>query len=201
MAVDLNPVGQIVRMAKSEQVFVNVWQAYNAKGNVVARVPYSGQREGVQHHAPRNHEKILMGYQEVLAGVVRVNRNVAVWQSRLADNRVSAVAKILGAGNLLTDVAAYFECHPHAKVADACAELGVHPRTLGRRFREVNLTPVIFKRACMLTMAAHEVLWSDRPFKDIAASHGYCDAAHMNKAFAAATGGLSPSTLRELSKP
>lgn len=198
LAVDMNPIGQLVRLAKSEQVFVQTWQAYNSLGNVVAAVPYSGASDTSARSVHQNHDKLLLGYQEVLPRVVRVNADYQTWRSRLLDSRVSSIAKVLGAGSLLTDLALFFESHPRAKVSDACIELGVHPRTLERRFIEVGVTPVMYKRVCMLTMASQSVLWSDKSFKDIAEKHGYADAAHMSRAFSAATGGLSPSTLRAI---
>lgn len=198
LAVDMNPIGQLLRLAKSEQVFVQTWQAYNSLGNVVAAVTYSGASDRSARSAPKNHEKLVLGYREVLPRVVRVNSSYQTWRSRLVDSRVSSIAKVLGAGSLLTDLALFFESHPRAKVSDACTELGVHPRTLERRFAEVGVTAVMYKRVCMLTMASQSVLWTDKSFKDIAEKYGYADAAHMSRAFSAATGGLSPSVLRSI---
>lgn len=198
LAVDLNPVGQLIRSAKSVQSIEQTWHAYNRLGNVVAPVPFSGTSRGSTRSVSKNHEKLLLGSQDVLPRIVRVNANYQTWRSRLVDGRVSSIAKVLGAGSLLTDLALFFESHPRAKVNDACIELDVHPRTLERRFKEVGITPVAYKQVCMMTMASQSVFWSDKSFKDIAEKYGYSDAAHMSRAFSNATGGLSPSTLRSI---
>lgn len=213
LAVDLNPAGQVLRLSRTERAYHGLWDAYNQRGNVVARVAYGSGRRSPASHAPsscrfhhdqsarrieeRMHERLLESYQRVtsvrLLGNVRNSRS---WSDHVADARVSAVARILGAGQLVVELCQYFEMFPHAKVQDACLRLGAHPRTVERRMRELGITAVMLKRACMLTSATHDILWTQRDFDDIAKRSGYTDGAHLCKTVSMATGGITPSMCR-----
>lgn len=213
LAVDLNPVGQVMRLSRTERAYHGVWDAYNQRGNVVARVAYGTGGRSPASHAPtsdsfhrrrsacrteeRMHEHLLESYQSVLS--VRLTGNIRSshrWLDHVADARVSAVARILGAGQLVVELCQYFEMFPHAKVQDACLRLGAHPRTVERRMREMGITAVMLKRACMLASATHDILWTQRDFDDIAKRCGYTDGAHLCKTVSMATGGITPSMCR-----
>lgn len=213
LAVDLNPVGQVMRLSRTERAYHGIWDAYNQKGNVVARVAYGAGRRAPALYAPsswsfhqdrsarrveeRMHEHLLESYQSVLALRLMDNtRNSRSWSDHVADARVSAVARILGAGNLVVELCQFFENFPHAKVQDACLRLGAHPRTVERRMRELGITAVMLKRACMLTSATHDILWTQRDLDDIAKRCGYTDGAHLCKTVSMATGGITPSMCR-----
>src|SRR5450830_321049 len=79
MAVDINPVGQVFRLARSETAYQRSWDAYNRSGNVVAPVffehlqgdlsaatlahpPQRGHDRSAQVKARRLHEGLLHGY-------------------------------------------------------------------------------------------------------------------------------------------
>lgn len=213
LAVDLNPVGHVLRLSRTERAYHGLWDAYNQRGNVVARVAYgSGRRspalhassschvhhgQGARRIEERMHERLLESYQSVTSARLLGNiRNSRSWSDHVADARVSAVARILGAGQLVVELCQFFEMFPHAKVQDACVRLGAHPRTVERRMRELGITAVMLKRVCMLTSATHDILWTQRDFDDIAKRHGYTDGAHLCKTVSMATGGITPSMCR-----
>ncbi len=52
LAVDLNPVGQVMRLSRTERAYHGIWDAYNQKGNVVARVAYGAGRRAPALYAP-----------------------------------------------------------------------------------------------------------------------------------------------------
>ncbi len=212
---DLNPIGQAIRLAKNESTFHRLWDRYNKGGNVIARIAYSGVKDGktidaiyrsqnqaATHEERMNeagsHEKVLDAYRNALVIPLRSNQNAASWRDTLQDCRVSTVARVLTAGNLVVELSEFFESNPHARVADACRALGVHPRTVERRMHELGLPAVMLKRACMLSGATHDVLWSRDSFADVARRHGYADAAHLSRVVSIASGGLTPSMVRGL---
>lgn len=213
LAVDLNPVGQVLRLSRTERAYHGIWDAYNQRGNVVARVAYGAVRRSPPLHAPsscsfhhghsarrieeRMHERLLESYQSVTSARLMGNiRNSRGWSDHVADARVSTVARILGAGPLVVELCQYFEMFPHGKVQDACWRLGAHPRTVERRMRELGITAVMLKRVCMLTSATHDILWTQRDFDDIAKRCGYTDGSHLCKTVSMATGGITPLMCR-----
>lgn len=210
LAVDLNPVGQAVRLANNDATYHRVWDFYNHTGNVVDKVPYSKVRQydagnQLSSHDGRMieivmHEKILEGYQNVLGLLLRSNQNHHTRINKIRDSRVSVVARIFKAGNIVVELGEFFEAFPHAKVSDACLKLGIHPRALERQLQEFGITAVMLKRACMLASASHEILWGERSFAEIAKRHGYTDGAHLGHSVAMATGGMTPSIVRSLGK-
>lgn len=144
------------------------------------------------------HEKLLDAYQTSLGRLLRINQNAGSWANAVEDNRVSNIARILGAGALVIELSEFFETDPLARVDDAYRALGVHPRTVERRMRELGLPTVMLKRACMLARATHDLLWSGKSFSDIARRRGYADAAHLSRVISTATGGMTPTMVRGL---
>jgi len=219
MAVDLNPVGQVFRLARSEAVHQRIWDAYNRSGNVVAPVYFEDLSDGPQAPAPGPlsllsgldrsaqvkaqdlHAHLLNSYKTSFEGRRRSNRAEAAWGGQLAEMRVSVLARILGAGPLVLELCEVFEAFPRAKVQEACARLGVHPRALERRMRELGITAMMLKRACMLTSATRHLLSTQQPLNEIARRHGYADGAHLSKAVSLATGGISASQCRSFVAP
>lgn len=215
LCMDLNPVGQAIRLARNEDTFHKLWDFYNDGGNVIAKIAYSGikdektveairrsQNSQVTHEERMNeagsHEKMLDAYQTALARLLRINQDSNSWSNAVEDNRVSTVARIFAAGDLVIELSEFFETNPLARVSDAYRGLGVHPRTVERRMRELGLSTVMLKRACMLARATHDLLWSGQSFTDVARRRGYADAAHLSRVISTATGGMTPSMVRGL---
>jgi AraC-like DNA-binding protein len=218
MAVDINPVGQVFRLARSQTAHQRSWDAYNGSGNVVAPVffehlqgdisaaaaaqaPVSGHDKSAHIKARKLHEGLLNSYKTGFDRRLRSNQTPASWAGQLKEMRVSVLARILGAGGLILELCEFFETFPHAKVQEAGIRLGVHPRTLERRMRDLGITAVMLKRACMLASATSDLLSSDRPLDEIARRHGYADGAHLSKAVSLATGGISASMCRSFLAP
>jgi|GEM_PF-1810237 len=218
MAVDINPVGQVFRLARSETAYQRSWDAYNRSGNVVAPVffehlqgdlsaatlahpPQRGHDRSAQVKARRLHEGLLHGYKTSFDMRLKSNQARTSWAGQVAEMRVSVLARIMGVGQLVLELCEFFETFPHAKVQEACIRIGVHPRTLERRLRDLGITAVMLKRACMLASATSQILSTDRPMDDIARRHGYVDGAHLSKAVSMATGGISASMCRSFVAP
>ena len=210
LAVDLNPFGQMLRLATNDTSFKNAWDAYNDLGNVVSKIGFEENKSYALDCLDSNcspsermgvlsvHEKIRSGLHAVLINQLRRNKDERVRKSSLEDSKVSAVSRIFGAGQLILELAEFFEEFPKAKVSEACLRLSIHPRLLERRMLELGLSAVKLKRACMLSRASHEILWSNRSLSEIAQSCGYSHGAHLSHAVHCATGGMSPSILRSI---
>jgi AraC-like DNA-binding protein len=213
LAVDLNPVGHALRLAFDDVTYRRIWGFFNERGNVVSKIGYDGSRvpdhvelsevelqstRGEKKNVLDAHEKMLFSYQNVLLMQLRQNQDPRLRDWKLEDSKVSAVARIYGAGQLILELSEFFEEFPAAKVSDACRSLTVHPRLLERRMNELGMTAVKLKRACMLSRATHEILWGQRSFGEIAKNCGYSHGAHLNRAVYLATGGMTPSFLRSL---
>lgn len=205
LAVDLNPVGQALRLATNDKTWRRVWAFYNERGNVVSKADYencrlleSGMARGQKRTIANSHEKVFVSFCDVLAAQPRKNENSLVRVRQLEDARVSSVARIFGVGQLVAELSEFFEEFPAAKVGDACKMLSVHPRLIERRMHELGITAVKLKRACMLSRATHQILWSDRSFGEIALNCGYTHGAHLSRVFFFATGGMTPSVVRNL---
>ncbi|WAT87624.1 helix-turn-helix domain-containing protein [Delftia acidovorans] len=210
LAVDLNPFGQMLRLATTDASIKRAWDVYNDLGNVVSKVGFEGEKSYTanvfDNHCSSNekivvlsvHEKLRAGLHGVLINQLRKNQNEAVRKNRLEDSKVSTVSRIFGAGQIILELTEFFEEFPKAKVSEACQRLSIHPRLLERRMLELGLSAVKLKRACMLSRASHEILWSNRSFSEIAQSCGYSHGAHLSHAVHCATGGMSPSILRSI---
>ena len=215
LAVDLNPVGHVLRLASNETTYRRTWDFYNERGNVVSKFEFSGTSyfdevplRRVDLQTIRNerkivsdsHEKILSSFHDVLSRQLRNCQDLVSRSRRLEDSRVSAVARIFGMGQLISEFCELFEEFPAANVSTACKLLSVHPRLVERRMKELGITAVKLKRACMLSLATHQILWSDRNLNEIAIACGYTHGAHLSNAFVVATGGMTPSFIRGLVK-
>ena len=210
LAVDLNPVGQAMRLATNDNAWQRMWSFYNERGNVVSKVDYKDQLgseiliEGEQMTRAEKriiancHEKLRISLRDVLSAQPRQNESSLVRVRKLEDARVSSVARIFGVGQLVAELSEFFEQFPAAKVSDACKILSVHPRLIERRMHELGITAVKLKRACMLSRATHQILWSNRSFGEIALNSGYTHGAHLSRVIFFATGGMTPSFLRSL---
>lgn len=208
LAVDLNPFGQMLRLATNDGSLKRAWDVYNDLGNVVSKVGFEGNKshsvdlfDAQCSNSEKNnilsvHEKIRSGLHAILINQVRRNQDVRARKNRLETCKVSAVSRIFGAGQLILELAEFFEEFPKAKVSEACQRLSIHPRLLERRMLELGLSAVKLKRACMLSRASHEILWSNRSLSEIAVGCGYSHGAHLSHAVHCATGGMSPSTVR-----
>ncbi len=206
LAVDLNPLGQVFRLANSEITIAKAWDAYNENGNVVSKVGFEGRNaadaldfkdsKADARAILSTHEKLRSGLHWVLLNQIRKNHDESVRARKIEDLRVSALCRIYGVDQLILELSEYFEEYPKAKVSDACQRLSIHPRFLERRLLEFGLSAVKIKRACMLAYATREILWSNKNFNDIARSAGYSHGAHLSHAVHAATGGMSPSLIR-----
>lgn len=218
MAVDINPVGQVFRLARNKTAYQRSWDAYNRSGNVVAPVlfddlqgdigataagpsPLGGHNRSAQLRARKLHEGLLNSYKTSFDRRLQSNQATSSWVGQLKEMRVGVLARILGAGPLILELCEFFETFPHARVQEACIRIGVHPRTLERRMRELGITAVMLKRACMLASATSDLLSSERPLDEIARRHGYVDGAHLSKAVSVATGGISASMCRSFLAP
>ena len=213
LAVDLNPVGHVLRLARNELTFRRTWNFYNERGNVVSKTDFVGTScvdepsasqidlrasGGETKIVSDSHEKILSSYKDVLSRQLRNCHDLVSRGRRLEDSNVSAVARIFGMGQLISEFCEFFEEFPAANVGTACHKLAVHPRLVERRMRELGITAVKLKRACMLSRATHQILWGERSFNEIAIACGYTHGAHLSRAFSVATGGMTPSVLRSL---
>jgi len=213
LAVDLNPVGNVLRLANNDLAYVRTWDFYNQVGNVVAKVGFDSIKRAEAFHKKiasshisrgemvrlaTSHENVAESYRQVLEVQLRKNSTPQNQIQRIEDSRVSTVARIFGMDALIVELSEYFEAHPKSKVSHACVSLGVHARTAERQLSQMGLTIVMLKRACMLSRATREILWSDRPYSEIAFRSGYTHAAHLGKAISFATGGMSPSFVRSL---
>lgn len=215
LAVDLNPVGHAFRLATNDLTYRRAWGFYNERGNVVSKVGYDGSRQldeaalrETNLQATRaekiivaaSHEKLFSSYHNVLLTQLHKNQDLVIRGRKLEDSRVSAVARIFGVGQLIAELSEFFEEFPAAKVSHACKKLSVHPRLVERRMNELGITAVKLKRACMLSRATHQVLWSNRSFSEIATNCGYTHGAHLSRVVFFATGGMTPSFLRSLTQ-
>lgn len=208
LAVDLNPFGQAIRLANDEATIAKAWDAYNENGNVVSTVGFEGRNaaDALDFKDSKadarvilsTHEKLRSGLHWVLLNQILRNQDDTVRMRKIEDAKVSVVCRIYGVEQLVLELSEYFEEYPRAKVSQACQRLSIHPRFLERRMLEFGLSAVKIKRACMLSRATHEILWSNRNFNDIALSCGYSHGAHLSHAVHAATGGMSPSVIRGL---
>ena len=212
LAADLNPVAHAVRFATNDNTWRRTWDFYNERGNVVSKADYENSRrsesgvlvEDVQttraekRIIANSHEKVLVSMCNVLATQPQTNENSLVRMRKLEDARVSSLARIFGVGQFVAELSGFFEEFPAAKVGDACKMLSVHPRLLERRMHELGITAVKLKRACMLSRATHQILWSHRSFGEIALNCGYTHGAHLSRVVFFATGGMTPSVLRNL---
>lgn len=214
LAVDLNPVGHLIRLATRNTTYQKTWNFFNDRGNVVRKSGYEGFSDlesagagadigfSVREDAAisASHEKVLASYQTVLSSQLQRNQNIFIRARQMEDSKVSAVARIFAAGQLVQELSEFFEEFPRAKVSQACARLSIHPRMVERRMHELGMTAVKLKRACMLSQATHQVLWTNRAFDEIAVSCGFTHGAHLSRAVFSATGGMTPSLLRGLAR-
>lgn len=213
LAVDVNPVGHAFRLARSETTYVKAWDFYNNQGNVISRIGYSCASGGnvaqlqAEYLSPARggasfinsvHERMYSAYIDNFQTQVRKNHDGRVFGRRVEDSRVSAVARIFAVDPLIQELSYFFEEYPGAKVGQACQRLGIHPRLLERRMLGFGISAIKIKRACMLSQATQQILWSRRKFTDIATDCGYAHSAHLTQAISRATGGMSPSLLRNL---
>lgn len=208
IAVDLNPFGLCIRLASSEVSVSKAWDAYNKNGNVVAPVGFNVKNsivglnfQGSKSEArviSANHEKVRYSLQGVLENQIRKNQDKTIRTRKTEDARVSAICRIYGVDQLVLELSEFFEENPKAKISDACQRLSIHPRFLERRMHDVGISAIKIKRACMLSLATHQILWSNRSFHDIAVRCGYSHGAHLSHAVHMATGGMSPSLIRGL---
>jgi AraC-like DNA-binding protein len=210
LAVDLNPFGQLIRFASSDLTIANAWDAYNKNGNVVSAVGFDELNAPIalKFQASKSevrsilstHEKIRFSYQGVLMNLIRKNQDKVFRARKIEDVRVSAVCRIYGVNQLVLELSEFFEEYPKAKVSDVCQRLSIHPRFLERQMHDFGISAMKIKRACMLSLATHEILWSNRNFNEIAISSGYTHGAHLSRVVFVATGGLTPSVLRTLAR-
>lgn len=193
LETDLNPVGQMMRMARQNSTYDAIWRGYNTLGNVVHPTPYQGRAP--QDAAPRSelHEDMLNAYRLCLGQLQQDNQSPQSRQRQQRALKLSVLASQTRASTLVHELCEFFEAFPHTKVQDACTRLGVHPRWVERLMHEQGITAGMIKRASMLTQASVDILCTPHELSDIAQRCGYSDGAHLSKAFSQATGGIQPS--------
>ena len=211
LAVDLNPLGQLLRLARSADTYRRAWDCYDQNGNVVARAgnshvqhPGNAALTAVSPHLPRlervraqaAHERIVESFNNAFICQWRGNQNAQVLARKVEDCEVSAVARIYGMDALIVELSECFEAYPYLNVTQACVRLGLHPRLLERRMRSLGTTPVLLKQACMLTQATQQILMGHLSFSEVAKRCGYANGAHLTRTVARATGGFTPTLLR-----
>lgn len=212
LAVDLNPLGQLLRLGRSAETYRRAWDCYDQYGNVVGRVSHSGvQHSGdvtpsaVLPHLSRlervqgqaAHERLVQSFYNAFTYQWRGNQNAQVLARKVEDSAVSRVARVYAMDALIVELSECFEADPSLNVTQACVRLGVHPRLLERRMRRLGMTPVLLKQACMLTQATQQILMGSLSFSEVANRCGYANGAHLARTVARATGGFSPTLLRE----
>lgn len=214
MAVDLNPLGQIFRLAKSGQHYKNIWDTYNRYGNVVTDLPYQKIEEDtytkgqlrvsfsddslMRRAEMRVYNLLQESFHSCSQGILSANKSDSALVEKISLMKVSSVAGIYNAKPVVQELAKYFETFPRANVADACYELGCSQRALERLMKELGLRTGTLKRACMVAGASTEIVNSQRSFAEIARRHGFHDTAHLTRSIACAAGGMAPSVLREI---
>jgi len=208
LETDLNPLGQILRLAQKERTYHEIWHHYNRRGNVIHPTPF-GKRAGAEHtpttgaHHSRSaaapfrlHADMLDAYRLCLDQLQQDNQSPQSRQRQQRALKLSVLASQTRASTLVHELCEFFEAFPHTKVQDACTRLGVHPRWVERLMHEQGITAGMIKRASMLTQASVDILCTPRELSDIAQRCGYSDGAHLSKAFSQATGGIQPSQCR-----
>lgn len=193
--VDLSPTGRVVWNARAVGTVSAIWRAYTEYSDVIAATDYTPQGLQPEKTISKVHQLLLdMYWESIDRSLVRNAQCSAHRGTPQLDLR--DVLRIYNAPVMVWETADYFLRNPLAKVADLYIHLALNPRTAERRFEWIGIRAISIKRACALTSATQQVLWSDLPLGQIAKRCGYTDGSHMHREFVRATGGISPAVYR-----
>lgn len=90
---------------------------------------------------------------------------------------------------------------PDLSIRSWAEERGLHPGSIGRRFRQTfSLTAAAFRAHVRAHRAIRDISGSDHTLAQIAVDNGYADQSHLHRAILAITG-KTPGSLRPRKKP